>query len=161
MGWYYEYTNQAGPFTYLVFGDGSMIAPPPGFPVISPPASIQWRGDVGEGIERDWEFVQGDEARLGSQAWWRSDLNSLWNRRLDEVITPPSWMPQAPGQNEFVRWAAVPILTPPTKRGKVRINGQQRVLIEVTYLVPVGAARLAWYAENRSYQVWPPYVRGG
>ncbi len=155
--YYYDYDAGGGLFKFLLFGDGTMIAPPGGFPTIVPPAPVAWTGDVGEGVARDWVFSQADPARLGGSVWWREDLQSLWNRKLDELVTPPGWMTSMPGENAFCRWRAFPIPTALTKLGKVRINAQKRVRIEIAYLQPPDTARLWWYAENRTYQVWPPY----
>jgi hypothetical protein len=160
-GWYYEDPRLEVPFTYLVFGDGSMISPPAEFPAIVPGAEIRWRGDVGEGVERDWVFTQADETRLGGTGWWREDVSSLWNRKLDEFILPPAWMTSTPGVNGFCSWRAEPLAQVLTKRGKVRINAKRLVRIIVDYSQPITSNRLMWYAENRIYQVWPPYSGGG
>lgn len=158
--YYYEYVSGAQIFTYLVFGDGSMISPPVDFPAIVPGAEIRWRGDVGEGVEREWVFTQSLGDRLGGTSFWRADLGALWNRRLDEVISPPSWMTATPGRNEFCSWIAEAVPPVLTKTGKSRINARRLVRIKIDYLQPTALNRLAWYAENRIYQVWPPYFRG-
>lgn len=158
---YFLHGPAAAPTMFLLFGDGTVKFPPIGFPAIVPPAPLSWRGDVGEGIERDWEFSEAVESRIGGQAWWREDLRALWNRRTGEVISPPAWMPQQPGENQFVSWGVQHLPQIVNRRGVAAKNAARFVRVHIDFLQPENDDRLFWYAQNRVYQVWPPYSKGG